>query len=124
MTNEKAIEILNPILESAEKRGRVELNYLIPELIEALQMAIKSLREPKGVIPIASVSVDIDWKRIERMVERQVKECTFEWSEDHKDQIIGWLSKFCFHIDMIDKHLTDDEAREFWKKKMHDQFGW
>ena len=90
----------------------------------ALQMAIKSLREPKGVIPVASVSIDVDWKRIERMVERQVKECSFEWSEDHKDQIIVWLSKFCFHIDMVDKHLTDDEAREFWGKKMHDQFGW
>lgn len=122
MTNEKAIEILNPILESAEKRSRVEMNILIPELIEALQTAIKSLIEPKGVIPVASVSVD--WERIDRMVEQKVNECVIEWSEDHKDQIIGWLSKFCFHIDMVDKHLTDDEAREFWKKKMHDQFGW
>ena len=45
MTNEKAIEILNPILESAEKRVRVELNFLIPELIEALQMAINALSD-------------------------------------------------------------------------------
>lgn len=122
MTNEKAIEILSPILESAEKCGRVAVNFFIPELIEALQTAIKSLREPKGVIPVASVSVD--WERIERMVEQKVNEYTIEWSKDHKDQIIGWLSKFCFHIDMVDKHLTDDEAREFWEKKMHDQFGW
>lgn len=45
MTNEKAIEILSPILESAEKRCRVELNVLIPELIEALQMAINALAD-------------------------------------------------------------------------------
>lgn len=45
MTSEKAIEILNPILESAETRSRVEMNIVIPELIEALQMAINALAD-------------------------------------------------------------------------------
>ena len=56
--------------------------------------------------------------------EKTINQPRGELSEDYKDQIIGWLSKFCFHIAMVDKHLTDDEAREFWEKKMHDQFGW
>ena len=41
-----------------------------------------------------------------------------------RENMIGWLSKFCLHIDMADKHLSDREAKVFWKKKMNEQFGW
>lgn len=47
-----------------------------------------------------------------------------EESLEERENIISWLSKFCLHIDMADKHLSDAEALEFWKKKMKVQFGW
>lgn len=49
-----------------------------------------------------------------------------EWKDytEERENIILWLSKFCLHIDMADKHLSDAEALEFWKKKMKEQFGW
>lgn len=47
-----------------------------------------------------------------------------EESLEEREHVISWLSKFCLHIDMADKHLSDAEALEFWKKKMKEQFGW
>ena len=45
MTNEKAIDIFNQILESTEIRGTVAVTFAIPELIDALKLAIKSLEQ-------------------------------------------------------------------------------
>lgn len=41
-----------------------------------------------------------------------------------RERMLSWLSKFCRHIDMGDRPYTDAEAYEFWKNKMHQQFGW
>lgn len=37
--------------------------------------------------------------------------------------LLSWLSKFARHIDMPD-HLSDEEAKKLWSKKMAEQFGW
>lgn len=43
---------------------------------------------------------------------------------EERENLLHWMSKFCRHIDMGDKPYTDDEAYEFWKNKMYQQFGW
>lgn len=37
--------------------------------------------------------------------------------------LLSWLSKFARHIDMPE-HLSDEEAKKLWSKKMAEQFGW
>ena len=37
--------------------------------------------------------------------------------------LLSWLSKFARHIDMPE-HLSDEEAKKLWSKKMSQQFGW
>ena len=58
MDKKEAIEVLKPVLESLEKRGRV--NILIPEVFTALKMAIEALSEP---IPLSSFWIPIKYKQ-------------------------------------------------------------
>ena len=57
MDKKEAIEVLKPLLESLEKRGRA--NILIPEVFTALKMAIESLSEP---IPMSSFWIPITYR--------------------------------------------------------------
>ena len=44
--------------------------------------------------------------------------------EDERNRLISWMSKFCQHIENLDRPLPDAENLEFFKEKMAQQFGW
>ena len=44
--------------------------------------------------------------------------------QEERERILSWLSKFCRHIDNGEKWSTDAENYAFFRKKLHDQFGW
>lgn len=51
------------------------------------------------------------------------KAVAMQRQHEERENMITWLSKFARHIDMPE-HLSDEEAKKLWIKKMEEQFGW
>ena len=137
MTKEEAIQKMIDEKRWSEKRWRLpddvfsDAGYVSPikQILSDWQMTM----EENVMKAVRNVGIYVDKEELVKALKYDRDQYLKGYADARMDamaqiqedrrMLLSWLSKFARHIDMPE-HLSDEEAKKLWSKKMAEQFGW